>query len=68
MKGKRKVSIAASALVIAAGSSIAATQAEVGVTDKEIVIATCNPLSGQSETAGKQTNIGVQTFIKWIER
>lgn len=41
-------------------------QAEIGVGEKEIVVATFGMLSGPSEFYGKQTNIGVDAYINSI--
>jgi branched-chain amino acid transport system substrate-binding protein len=40
-----------------------ASQAEVGVTDKQVIIATSNALSGNNEFSGKQTTIGIKTYF-----
>jgi len=40
--------------------------AESGVTDSEIVLGTSNALSGQSALAGKETNIGIDSYIKEV--
>lgn len=37
--------------------------AETGVSDKQIIIGTCNALSGNNEFSGKETTIGIKTYF-----
>jgi branched-chain amino acid transport system substrate-binding protein len=40
--------------------------AEVGVTDKEVLLGTANALSGPSDFVGKEMNKGFQTYINYV--
>jgi ABC-type branched-subunit amino acid transport system substrate-binding protein len=64
MQGRWKL-IAATVSVLGA-TTIGACLAEIGVSNKEIQIATSNALSGQSEWAGKETNIGIQSYFNLV--
>jgi ABC-type branched-subunit amino acid transport system substrate-binding protein len=54
------------AACMALASSIVPSLAEVGVSNQDITLATCNPLSGQSEFAGRETNVGVHSYINSV--
>jgi branched-chain amino acid transport system substrate-binding protein len=60
----KKVALLA-AVVLGAIIGSAAT-AETGITDNEILLGTAHVLSGQSAAAGRETDVGINTYIKEV--
>jgi ABC-type branched-subunit amino acid transport system substrate-binding protein len=60
MKGKIWLAVAALSLL---GN---ACRADIGATDKEILIGACNVLSGPSQAYGQQTDIGINTLFNSV--
>ena len=56
----------AAAAILATGLCVAGLAENKGVTDTEIVIGTCNALSGPSEFGGKETNVGIKTYMSQV--
>ena len=63
---KSSWSRAALSALLAAGAAAAAVRAEVGVTDKEILVGSCAALSGNDDFIGKQTLLGARAFLNSV--
>jgi len=57
---KQAVALAAAILSIGSGYAVFADK---GVNDKEVVVGTCNAMSGPSQFGGLETNVGIRSFM-----